>query len=269
MNSDYDKIGTGYNLTRKADTYLVEELLYHLKPTKNGNYLDIGCGTGNYTNEFQKKGYQFIGIDPSKQMLEIAKLRNNKIEWKLGSAENIDLPSNFIDGIIGCLTIHHWTNLNLGFSELYKVLKPNGRIVIFTASPKQMNGYWLNHYFPKMLSDSIIKMPSLERIKKACLINGIELLETVNYSIKPDLQDLFLYSGKHNPELYFDDQIRKGISSFSLLANRKEVDDGMAKLRIDIDSGYIQNIIKSYENELGDYVFIIGKKPSDILIKQS
>ena len=266
MKQKYDKIGMGYNLTRKADTYLTEQLLRHLKPTQSGNYLDIGCGTGNYTNEFQKRGYQFIGIDPSKQMLEIAKLRNNKIDWKLGSVENIELPSNSVDGIIGSLTIHHWTNLNLGFSELHKVSKPNGRIVLFTATPQQMKGYWLNHYFPKMLSDSIKKMPSFERIKEACFTNGIELLESFNYSIKPDLQDLFLYSGKHNPELYFDDKIRQGISSFSLLANSKEIDDSMAKLRIDIDSGHIQNIIKSYENDLGDYVFIIGKKLSNTSI---
>jgi hypothetical protein len=46
---------------------------------------------------------------------------------------------------IGSLTIHHWTDLKSGFSKLNKVLKPNGRIVIFTSTPKQMIGYWLNH----------------------------------------------------------------------------------------------------------------------------
>ncbi|MDO5980280.1 class I SAM-dependent methyltransferase [Flavivirga spongiicola] len=262
MDVKYDKIGVDYNLTRKPDKYLTEQLLYHLKPIKSGTYLDIGCGTGNYTNELQKNGFQFIGIDPSKQMLEEARLKNNEIDWKMGSVENMGLPENFVDGIIASLTIHHWTDLKIGFSELNKVLKPNGRIVIFTSTPKQMKGYWLNHYFPKMLSDSIIQMPTLKHVKTAMKSSQVEFLGTDTYFVKPDLQDQFLYCGKQNPELYFDDQIRHGISSFSSLANRTEVEQGLIKLRKDIDSGKINDIMKSYENNFGDYLYVIGKKIS-------
>jgi len=262
MEVKYDKIGTGYNLTRKADKYLTAQLLHHLKPVKGGKYLDIGCGTGNYTNELQKKGFQFIGIDPSIEMLEKAKLKNNKIDWRIGSAENIGLPQNFVNGIIGSLTIHHWTNLNSGFTELHKVLKPNGRMVIFTATPEQMKGYWLNHYFPKMLAASIIQMPTFEKVKKAMKDSGFEILQTEKYFIKPDLEDKFLYCGKQNPELYFNDQIRHGISSFSSLANRTEVEQGLSKLRKDIDTKKINELMRSYENDLGDYLYIIGKKAS-------
>jgi ubiquinone/menaquinone biosynthesis C-methylase UbiE len=262
MEVKYDKIGIDYNLTRKADKYLTEQLLYHLQPTKNGKYLDIGCGTGNYTNELQKNGFDFIGIDPSELMLEKAKAKNDKIDWKIGLAENTGLPENFVDGIIGSLTIHHWTDLKIGFSELNSVLKPNGRIVIFTSTPKQMKGYWLNHYFPKMLSDSIIQMPTLEKVKAAMTDSGIEFLETHKYFIKPDLEDQFLYCGKQNPELYFDEQIRHGISSFSSLSNRTEVNNGLLELRKDIDSGKVEKIIESYENDFGDYLYIIGKKPA-------
>ncbi len=262
MEVKYDKIGTDYNLTRKADKYLTEQLLHHLKPNKSGKYLDIGCGTGNYTNELQKRGFQFIGIDPSKQMLEKAKLKNNEIQWKIGSAENLGLPKNSVDGIIGSLTIHHWTDLKKGFSELNDVLKPNGRIVIFTSTPKQMKSYWLNHYFPKILLDSITQMPTLESVETAMKDSEIEILGTDKYFINPDLQDQFLYCGKQNPELYFDDQIRSGISSFSSLANRTEVEQGLSNLRKDIDNGKIKDIIKSYENDSGDYLYIIGKKAS-------
>ncbi len=262
MEVKYDKIGTDYNLTRMADNYLVEQFLYHLDPTKSGKYLDIGCGTGNYTNALQKNGFRCIGIDPSKKMLEKAKLRNKEIEWKVGSAENTGLPQDFVDGIIASLTIHHWTNLKSGFIELNKVLKPNGRIVIFTSTPKQMKGYWLNHYFPKMLSDSMIQMPTMESVETAMKDGGIELLGTDKYFIKPDLRDQFLYCGKQNPELYFDKQIRYGISSFSSLANQTEVEQGLLELRKDIDDQRINEVIKSYENDFGDYLYIIGKKPA-------
>ncbi|MCK8481706.1 class I SAM-dependent methyltransferase [Psychroserpens algicola] len=262
MNAKYDNIGVNYNLTRKADKYLTKQILSHLQPIKNGTYLDIGCGTGNYTNELQKNGCNVIGIDPSKLMLEKAKLQNDKIDWRIGSAENTGLPENFVNGIIGTLTIHHWKNLKTAFSELNKVLKTNGRIVIFTSTPEQMKGYWLNHYFPKMLSDSIIQMPTIAKVKKAMKDSGIVYLESHKYFIKSDLEDQFLYCGKQNPELYFDENIRNGISSFSSLSNRTEVTNGLMKLRKDIDNGKIKEIIKSYENDFGDYLYLIGQKPS-------
>ena len=167
MQVKYDTIGKDYNLTRKADKLLTENLIKYLAPNREGIYLDIGCGTGSYTIEFQKRGFRFIGIDPSERMLEKAMKRNTDIDWKLGSAENTGLQQNHVDGIIGSLTIHHWTNLELGFKELNSILKPNGKIVIFTSTPKQMKSYWLNNYFPKMLEDSIIQMPALSKVREA------------------------------------------------------------------------------------------------------
>lgn len=262
MKEKYDKIGTNYNATRKADPILVNKLLEHLSPEKDGTYLDIGCGTGNYTNELQKKGFQLIGIDPSEKMLEEARLKNRNVDWRVGKVEDLDLLDNSVDGIIGSLTIHHWIDLNKGFSELSRVLKPNGRIVIFTSTPAQMKGYWLNHYFPKMLADSIIQMPGLESVKRAMEKSGLVFTGCDKYFIHPDLQDKFLYCGKQNPKLYLDEQIRQGISSFSSLANQTEVEKGLSKLKEDIDSGKIREIMSTYENDLGDYLFIIGKKPS-------
>ncbi|BAO76712.1 class I SAM-dependent methyltransferase [Winogradskyella sp. PG-2] len=263
MSAKYNQIGINYNQTRKADPHLTEQLLKHLNPKKEDLYLDIGCGTGNYTSELQKKGFQFIGIDPSIEMLQKAQTQNDNIQWKIGSAEKTDLPQHSIDGIIGTLTIHHWTNLARAFSELEYILKPDGKIVIFTSTPQQMEGYWLNHYFPKMLEDSMVQMPTLKTIEEAMNSSGLKVTSTNIYNIEPDLVDQFLYCGKQNPELYFDDSIRHGISSFSALANLEEVETGLAQLRKDIDSGKINTIINSYENNLGDYLYIIGEKTKE------
>ncbi|GAA4275525.1 class I SAM-dependent methyltransferase [Aquimarina mytili] len=265
MHEKYDIIGIDYNTTRKADTYLFNKLLHLLYPTQNGVYLDIGCGTGNYTSEFAKKGYQFIGIDPSTKMLEKAKKQNNSIQWKVGKAESIELSNQSVNGIIASLTLHHWQDLDQGFSELNRVLKPNGDIVIFTATPLQMKGYWLNHYFPKMLVDSMVQMPEYDKIKSNLQKNNLSIDHTEKYFIQPDLQDLFLYSGKHNPKLYLNPKVRQGISSFSSLANAEEVEKGLKILEEDINSGTINHIIKKYENTEGDYLFMKIKKVDPIL----
>lgn len=262
MEAKYDKIGTDYNSTRTADPFLTNKLIEHLSPRKDDVYLDIGCGTGNYTNELERNGLRLIGIDPSEKMLEKARLKNSNVDWRIGTVENIELSDNSVDGVIGSLTIHHWTDLQKGFSELYRVLKPDGRIVIFTSTPKQMEGYWLNHYFPMMLKDSIVQMPSLETVEIAMTKSNIEITNIDKYFIQPDLQDKFLYCGKQNPEIYFDENIRNGISSFSSLANRTEVEQGLRNIKSDIDSGKINEIIDSFDNDLGDYLYIIGKKPA-------
>lgn len=56
MEVKYNKIGSNYNSTWKADPLLTKKLLEHLKPEKDGLYLDIGCGTGNYSIALNKKG---------------------------------------------------------------------------------------------------------------------------------------------------------------------------------------------------------------------
>jgi len=193
-------------------------------------------------------------------MLDKAKQKNKLIDWRLGQAESITLETESIDGIIGSLTIHHWDALEKSLAELYRVLKPNARIVIFTSTPKQMKGYWLNHYFPKMLEDSMLQMPSFESVKNAMINSGFSNIETELYNIKPNLKDLFLYCGKQNPKLYLNPSIRQGMSSFSSLANKNEVQTGLKMLEKDIFNNCIQVIIDTFKNDFGDYLFVIGKK---------
>ena len=71
---------------------------------------------------------------------------------------------------------------------------------------------------------------------------------------------MFLYIGKNKPDLYFKPEVRSGISSFSLLSNKKEVEAGLIKLKNDVVSGAIKEVMKQYENEEGDYLFISAKK---------
>lgn len=256
MKVKYDKIGTGYNSTRQADPYLADRLLYHLQPKKDRLYLDIGCGTGNYTIILANKGFNFVGVEPSEKMLNEAKSRHQDINWLEGSAEKIPAEDKTFDGIIGTLTIHHWTDLKKAFTEITRVLSDSGRLVLFTSTPEQMKGYWLNHYFPKMLRSSIVQMPLLADIQEAIAQTELEITDIEKYFIKDDLQDCFLYVGKNYPNLYFNETIRHGISSFSSLANIEEVKQGLSKLRNDIDNQVFDKIRDQYVNELGDYLFI-------------
>jgi ubiquinone/menaquinone biosynthesis C-methylase UbiE len=256
----YDVIGAGYNSTRQADPYLTERLYNLLSPKKDGNYIDIGCGTGNYTIALAEKELNFCGVEPSGNMLSLARSRNDKVRWLNGSAENIPADDDSFDGGIATLTIHHWTDLRKAFAEIYRVLKQNAQLVIFTATPEQMLGYWLNHYFPKMLKDSMRQMPDFGKVNDAATAAGFFYAGTERYFIHDDLHDHFLYAGKSRPELYFDEAVRAGISSFSALSNALEVEEGLEQLRLDMAFNRFDGIRSKYDNETGDYLFIILQK---------
>jgi SAM-dependent methyltransferase len=260
METIYNAIGTGYNTTRRADPYLVNRLFHHLNPEPDGLYLDIGCGTGNYTTALADKGLNFTGVEPSEKMLIEARNKSEIINWLEGTAENNPADDAEFNGVIATLTIHHWVDLERSFKEIYRVTKENGRIVFFTATPTQMNGYWLNHYFPKMLRSSIDQMPAFEVINDALRAAGFNIITTEKYFISDDLKDMFLYSGKHNPKLYFNEDVRKGISSFAALASIEEVNAGLLQLQADLDSGYFKTVRNIYENDFGDYLFLVAKK---------
>jgi ubiquinone/menaquinone biosynthesis C-methylase UbiE len=263
LTEKYDRIGVNYNQTRQADPFLGERLFALLSPKEEGNYLDIGCGTGNYTSLLAQKGLTITGLDPSERMLVTAHSRHPGIQWKQGKAESLDFPNETFDGVAASLTLHHWTSLNKGFHEIARVLKPGGRFLVFTSTAEQMEGYWLNHYFPQMLRDSIDQMPSWTKIESALLGADLQVLQTELYSVQPDLKDQFLYCGKDRPELYFDPEIRHGISSFSDLAFQTEVEQGLQQLGKDIESGRFNSIKKTFQHEKGDYLFVITQKETD------
>lgn len=259
MDPIYNRIGLGYNQTRQADPYLAECLNVLLSPESGKQYLDIGCGTGNYTIALHKKGVHLQGLDPSEEMLSKAMSKAPTLSWKQASAEAIPFPDDTFDGAISTLTLHHWTDLEQGMREVYRVVN-QGKWVILTGFPSQMNNYWLCAYFPKMMKASNAFMHTEDQLFGTMDKVGWKQLQIEPYSVQPDLQDLFLYSGKHHPERYFDENFRNGISSFRLKANEQEVAAGLQQLRKDLDSGKWQEIVAQFDGKAGDYAFVVGEK---------
>jgi len=111
-----------------------------------------------------------------------------------------------------------------------------------------------------MLADSILQMPSFENVESAATKAGFLITGTEKYFIQDDLQDHFLYVGKNRPELYFDERVRAGISSFAALSNAAEVKQGLEQLRLDTEFNRFDDVKSKYDNDTGDYLFIILQK---------
>lgn len=258
----YDHIGTGYDKTRRADPYLTDRIIDHLGESKQGPVLDLACGTGNYTSALRNRDLNIIGSDLSSRMLKEAKAKNANLDVVLADVGALPFVDGSFVGAICTLATHHFPTLKAAFQEVFRVLG-SGRFVILTATPEQMEGYWLNEYFPVAMRDSIVQMPSLPETERALLSAGFCDFLFEPYEISEDLQDRFLYSGKHSPEEYLDENFRAGISTFSSLADPEEVRSGCEKLEQDISSGRIEEIITSYAHDKGDYLFVIAEISHD------
>jgi len=255
----YNTIGKTYDTTRKPDPEIVKILSHFLEPTSSGRYLDVACGSGNYTNALAQTGLNIEGFDISDEMLGKARLKNPAISWHQGDAKELPFQDSSFDGAICTLATHHMGRFEEAFKEIYRVMRP-GKFVMLTATPEQMKNYWLCHYFPMMMEDAGQRMSSFRRVEQAYIDAGFINIKQEKFFVTNTLTDWFLHAGKYRPEMYLNPAVRAGISSFHVSANEKEITTGLAALKADIDSGKIQKIIKQYESDGGDYLFVVGEK---------
>lgn len=259
----YDRIGNDYDQTRRADPYIASRLIHHLQPVPGKKYLDVACGTGNYTISLASAVRAEVhGIDLSDTMLRTAREKSNSVQWHLGDVERLPFPDDSFDGSLCILAIHHVKDHQKAFEEVYRVIA-SGRFVLFTATPEQMKRYWLNHYFPDAMEKAIRQMPSFDHVRTCLVEAGFTNLKTEPYCVTDKLEDLFIYAGKHRPHLYLDPVVREGISTFSNLADRKEIESGCEKLAQDIESGNIKKVIEASMHKEGDYLFAVTEKNVD------
>lgn len=256
----YDEIGIGYDDTRKADPYITSRIIHHLAIDDGGTYLDVACGTGNYTVAVaERTGAAFCAIDVSEHMIRTARKKSRAIHWTLGDAGAMPYEDDTFSGAMCILAVHHFKDLDGALGELFRVMA-RGRLVIFTSDRRQMEGYWLNEYFPKTMRKSTANMPDIAEVRLGLEAAGFERIVTELYEVKPDLQDWFMYCGKHRPEMYFDPAIRQGSSGFASFSHRDEVERGLERLAQDIASGRIDEVVASYRNDYGDYAFVVAEK---------
>jgi ubiquinone/menaquinone biosynthesis C-methylase UbiE len=256
----YDRIGIGYDTTRRVDPSIAARLVALLDADTGFRCLDVACGTGNYTNALSQLGLDMVGIDQSPTMLATARDKFPAISWRQADVTALPFADAVFAGAVCTLAIHHFGDIDAAVAEMLRVV--GGRIVIFTSTPEQMRQYWLNAYFPGIMERSIERMPSLARLAAAISRCDGEIVSIEPWFIPTEPIDLFLYSGKYKPEIYLDGRVRRGISSFAELGDAQEIADGLARLSGDIGSGAIASVMARFASDLGDYTFVTARKLS-------
>ena len=92
--------------------------------------VDLGCGTGLSTRAWKNKCSRIIGIDPSDDMLAVAKSKSDSnTEFIKAYSDKTGLPDNSVD-VVFCSQSFHWMNPTDTLTEVNRILKKDG---IFAA----------------------------------------------------------------------------------------------------------------------------------------
>ena len=124
--------------------------------------LDVATGTGDFAFEAIKilNPEQVIGVDISSGMLEVAKKKISErnlqgvFSVQLGDSEGLQFADDHFDAITVAFGVRNYENLEKGLSDMYRVLKPGGKIVILEFSKprafpiKQGYNFYFKHITP-------------------------------------------------------------------------------------------------------------------------
>ena len=117
----YDEISKGYEeLHKEEQEKKIKLIKKHLEISKNDLLLDVGCGTGLTTEPWDCRK---IGIDPAKKLIEKAKAKNTKTEYRLAPAEDIPFEDDKFDIVISITAIQNFQDIKKGLEEIKRVGK--------------------------------------------------------------------------------------------------------------------------------------------------
>jgi ubiquinone/menaquinone biosynthesis methyltransferase len=104
---------------------------------------DLATGTGDFAMESARlHPTKIIGIDISEEMMHYGRIKaKNKgysnIEFVKGDSEKLNFTSDYFDAMTVGFGVRNYQNLEQGLSEMYRVLKPNGKGLIVVWAMEQ------------------------------------------------------------------------------------------------------------------------------------
>ena len=159
--SGFDSLYKGIDNSSKARAFMlgrnmiVDELDSFLEALPQGSkILDVGCGTGHLTNEIKQKGYDVYGIEPSSEMLKIAKKNFPSIPLRSNISSKISFENDYFDAIIALEVLRYLDkeeNCN-SLKEFHRCLKEGGLFFVTQVNAFSTDFYYFFYHLKSLYS---------------------------------------------------------------------------------------------------------------------
>lgn len=183
----FDRIAPRYDLLNRVlslgiDVWWRKKAISYLKAGRPAEILDVATGTADVAILMAKilKPNRIVGIDIANQMLEFGRVKiqdaglQDVISLETGDSEHLRFETGTFDAVTVAFGVRNFENLEKGLSEMQRVLKPGGRVVILEFSKP--------HIFPfKQLYNSYFKyvLPLIGRLTSRDMRAYTYLFESV------------------------------------------------------------------------------------------
>ena len=141
-----------------------------LEIAEGEGFLDVGCGTGWAVREAAKRlrSGKACGIDISPKMIEKASAQTSKlsnIEFRVATAEAIPYPDECLSSILCTSSFHHYQNPLRALSEMKRVMKQGGKLVILDSARDISFPIWLQDRFRRYFERSHVQYYTTNEMK--------------------------------------------------------------------------------------------------------
>jgi SAM-dependent methyltransferase len=159
----------------------------HLHPRPGMRILDLGAGTGTWASAFTSwfAGVQVIAVEPSAAM----RARCGFPHLLAGDAANIPLPDASMDAAWLSTVIHHVPDLASAASEIRRVVRPAGPVLIRSAFAGRHEAITLFRFFPEAVR-VLDSYPSIPEVQASFAGHGFTTvaLEPIPQTTAPSLR---------------------------------------------------------------------------------
>lgn len=156
------------NYPYKLSKYLCENFF-----NNSGSILDVGCGRGEYLEEFQNLGLQVTGVDISPSINDLKSKFN--IDTCDFEHQKFSFPNDNFDFIFSKSVIEHLHKPEFLLDECYRVLKIGGRAIIMCPS-------WIHTYWGPFYIDHTHVTPfTIPSLEQALLLSGFKEVKVMHF----------------------------------------------------------------------------------------
>lgn len=123
-----------------------DTVLSLLAPGPNEKILDVGCGNARDILPLVAAGARVVGVDISAGMVEearrgLAAAGIAGVELRVGDCTQLEFPDGEFDKVLCSEVIEHIPDAPKALREIWRVLKPGGRLVLSTPNPSSWYGF--------------------------------------------------------------------------------------------------------------------------------